>query len=330
MNAPPRNAVFEPTGRVAPLRIGLVNNMPDAALRATERQFRELLTAAAGILPFTLDLFTLPGVPRGEVMQRYLRETHASTDTIAAAGLDALIVTGSEPRASRLSDEPYWARLAELVDWAETGTIASVWSCLAAHAAVLHRDGIARQPLSRKCSGVFACAPAGPHELLANLPAGISVPHSRHNELDRVGLEAAGYDILTVSDQAGVDLFVRSGKSLSVFFQGHPEYDATALMREYRRDVARCLKGESGVMPPLPVGYFGADVDARLVSILDHATISGVTATIATLDDVLLKARLEAPWKTSAVGVYRNWLGFIAREKNVASMERPSGLVANR
>jgi homoserine O-succinyltransferase/O-acetyltransferase len=42
------------------LEIGLVNNMPDAALRSTERQFRTILTEAAGGAPFRLTLFFLP------------------------------------------------------------------------------------------------------------------------------------------------------------------------------------------------------------------------------------------------------------------------------
>jgi hypothetical protein len=33
----------------APLVIGLVNNMPDAALQTTEQQFTELLGAAGGL-----------------------------------------------------------------------------------------------------------------------------------------------------------------------------------------------------------------------------------------------------------------------------------------
>jgi homoserine O-succinyltransferase/O-acetyltransferase len=46
--------------------IGLVNNMPDAALDATERQFRALLEAAAAGIDVRLTLYTLPEVPRTE------------------------------------------------------------------------------------------------------------------------------------------------------------------------------------------------------------------------------------------------------------------------
>ena len=41
-----------------------------------------------------------------------------------------------------------------------------------------------------------------------------------------------------------------------VFIQGHPEYDARALTREYRRDVLRFLLGEQVGYPDLPFHYF--------------------------------------------------------------------------
>ena len=36
------------TGGAGPVTIGLVNNMPDTALKSTERQFRDLLASATG------------------------------------------------------------------------------------------------------------------------------------------------------------------------------------------------------------------------------------------------------------------------------------------
>src|SRR6185437_3300038 len=99
--------------------------------------------------------------------------------------------------------------------------------------AVLHRDGIERRPLAEKCFGVFECARAGGDALLADAPAHLRVPHSRHNGLDEAELSAAGYRILTRSATAGADIFARQERSLFLFFQGHPEYDATSLLREY-------------------------------------------------------------------------------------------------
>ena len=69
--------------------------------------------------------------------------------------LDALIITGAQPQADRLSNEPYWEELVEIIDWAKTNTASTILSCLAAHAGVLHLDGVERRPLPEKCTGVF-------------------------------------------------------------------------------------------------------------------------------------------------------------------------------
>ena len=51
---------------VEPVRIALVNNMPDSALEDTELQFCELLENAAGDIPVHLHLFSLPDLSRGD------------------------------------------------------------------------------------------------------------------------------------------------------------------------------------------------------------------------------------------------------------------------
>src|SRR6185312_7647528 len=46
------------------LTIGLINNMPDGALEATERQFLSLLNEASGSMPVRLLLFSFSGILR--------------------------------------------------------------------------------------------------------------------------------------------------------------------------------------------------------------------------------------------------------------------------
>jgi homoserine O-succinyltransferase len=128
-------------GRTA-LHIGLVNNMPDAMLRTTELQFARLLKDAAGPLDVRLRLFSLGSVPRGPEMHGRMAGFYDDAAFLEAANMDALIVTGFQSQAGDLRREPYWAQLADLIDWAQTGTISTLFSGLAAQAAVLHLDGI--------------------------------------------------------------------------------------------------------------------------------------------------------------------------------------------
>src|SRR5271168_4428459 len=137
------------------ITIGLVNNMPDAVVEATERQFVDLIRQAAPDAVVLLKLFAIPELPRSDAMRAELAERYRDISELWDTPLDGLIVTGAEPRAKNLKDEPYWDTLSAVVDWARDHTASTIWSCLAAHAAVLHTDGIVRQALTEKQFGVF-------------------------------------------------------------------------------------------------------------------------------------------------------------------------------
>jgi homoserine O-succinyltransferase len=252
--------------------IGLVNNMPDAALEATERQFHALLDAATEGIVVRLRLFGLPEVPRADAGRRHVT-SYSDIADLWDSRLDGLIVTGTEPGTPNLKDEPYWGSLAKLVDWAEDRTHSTVWSCLAAHAAVLHLDGIERRPLDDKRFGVFECSPVSDHPLTATVPSPVRMPHSRWNDIPEDTLRACGYRVILRSDVTGVDAFVRQRKSLVVFFQGHPEYEADALLLEYRRDVKRFLRRQRETYPPMPQGYFDPDTAAALAALRQRALV---------------------------------------------------------
>ena len=251
-----RSDIGRDASHADPIEIGLINNMPDAAIEATERQFIQLLDVAAGQAVVRLKLFSLPEVPRDEVIRHRLADRHADIGLLWDGPFDGLIVTGTEPRQPNLKEEPYWTALTKIVDWAEENTISTLWSCLAAHAAVLHMDGIERQPLAEKMSGIFECANIPRHPLMRGVARASRMPHSRWNDLRESDLVASNYDVLARSDAAGVDMFARQRRSLFVFFQGHPEYETGTLLREYRRDVGRYLRGERSNYPSMPQGYF--------------------------------------------------------------------------
>lgn len=295
--------------------IGLVNNMPDAALESTERQFVNLLTAASDDVLIRLKLYCLPDVPRSDAGWDYVRDNCFDIQTLWADRPDGLIVTGTEPRAPALSDEPYWKSLARLIDWAEANAISSVWSCLAAHAAVLHIDGIGRIPLEHKRFGLFECVRAADHPLTKGVPDRIQVAHSRWNELSLDTLAAGGYTILTRSVEAGVDTFVKQRKSLALFFQGHPEYDARALLREYRRDVGRYLRGDRETYPEMPRGYFDQRTAGELAAFRMRALSNRREELLAELPITAAEAGLTPICDSPAARIYGNWLLHLSAQK---------------
>ncbi len=297
----------------ARLDIGLVNLMPDAALKATERQFARLLAAASGPTDVRLHLFSLAEVPRGAAALASMDGRYGDLAALEGTRLDGLIVTGTEPLASSLTDEPYWTALTRVIDWAEQNTASTIFSCLAAHAAVLHLDGIARRRLTQKRSGLFACVRTSAGGLLAGAPTSMRVPHSRWNDLDEDDLRSHGYEILSRSAEVGIDVFTKQWASLFVFLQGHPEYDGDTLFREFRRDLRRFIDGERDDPPALPTDYFDDSTERRLTLFRDDALRSRDRADWGAFprEWTARPALLEA-WRETSDRFVGNWLSRLA------------------
>ncbi len=184
------------------ITIGLVNNMPDGALEATERQFLSMLNAASAGVEVRLQLYSLPGVPRSDQAARRVKAFYSSTESLRDTHLDGLIVTGREPLTPCLADEPYWASFTNVLEWAQENTYSAVWSCLAAHAAVLYSDGVNRIKSRSKHCGVFDCTRVENHALTGNTPSRFSLPHSRWNGLSEDVLTSRGYRVLSLFTDA--------------------------------------------------------------------------------------------------------------------------------
>jgi homoserine O-succinyltransferase/O-acetyltransferase len=297
------------------LNIGLINNMAEAAFKATERQFVSLLESASEDISIRLTLLTLPGNP-AESGGRHVGGNYSSVETLWNTRLDGLIVTGREPMTANLMDEPYWESFKEVLEWARENTHSTVWSCLAAHAAILHLDGIGRRKRDEKHFGIFDCASVFGHSLTADVSPRFQIPHSRWNGIAEESLAACGYCVLTRTADGEVDMFVKQETSLFVFFQGHPEYEADTLLREYRRDVGRYLRHEADIYPLMPRGYFDQGTEDALSTLREKAISLRSNELAASLAIALEKKLIENTWNATAVRIYRNWLEYICERKN--------------
>jgi homoserine O-succinyltransferase len=308
--------------------IGLVNNMPDAALQSTERQFRRLLFAASeSFVNVRLTFYAIPEIPRTDVGADRVTRLYSGIDELWDRSVDGLIVTGTEPRTPELKDEPYWGALTKLVDWAGENTDSTILSCLAAHAAVLYLDGIERRSLPNKRFGLFECRPAGAHELTSGA-SGTRVPHSRWNDIPEDELAPRGYRVLSRSKEAGADTFIKNqgSRSLFVFLQGHPEYEADTLLLEYRRDVKRFLAGERDVYPLTPQGYFDDQMVGALAELQRRAEADRREELIAEFPTEMALRSITNSWHLSAIHFYRNWIDYLRCRK----MRRLSYVVTTR
>ena len=308
------------------IRIGLINNMPDSALQSTEAQFGALLEGASRAQSVMVRLSSFPELPRGPEALAHIDRGYWPLDELLAEPLDALIVTGTEPRAARLTDEPYWHRFAQVLEWAEAHTHASIWSCLAAHAAVQSLDGIERQRMPEKRSGVYEHQTAQGHALLAGIPELLRMPHSRWNELSVESLRKTGYEMLSWSAASGADAFVRRRRTLMLFFQGHPEYEGATLLKEYRRDVTRFLNNQQPHYPTLPHGYLSPQAVGVLESFREEALAQRKPELMGRFPFAEIAAGLTNSWGEPAVAIYRNWLSYIASAKSAPRASEPVSL----
>jgi homoserine O-succinyltransferase/O-acetyltransferase len=294
------------------LEIALVNNMPDQALAATQAQFERLVRAGAQGREIHWRCYALPGLERSETARRFLARGHEDIEALYRRGADALIVTGCEPRAARLDHEPYWPQIQTLVDWARTHTFSTLWSCLAAHAASLCLAGVERRRMPKKISGVYSFQRLGGDWTGEKAGSALLAPHSRYNGLDRDELERNGFHIGSWSRETGVDMFWREEPSLFVFLQGHPEYNADTLLKEYRRDVLRYLSGVSADYPDQPAAYFSVATSQKLEALRRRVLSETENHAQEALAEILSAEECARPWVDDTARLYRAWLQTIA------------------
>jgi homoserine O-succinyltransferase len=293
------------------LRIGLVNLMPDAALVAAERQFARLLGARAP--GPELVLTTLAALPRGPQARDHIDRNYGRLADVRDRGLDGLIITGTNVTGEDLTGEPFWEPLLEAADWGLRHARATLLSCLATHVVLHGRFGQPRRRLAAKCWGVF------PHEVARDVPgpagalvrgldASVPVPHSRWNEVTAAQFAAAGLRVLVASPRAGVHLAAADDGRLTCL-QGHPEYDAISLLKEFKRDACLFAEGALATFPPYPAGYLPPLAQA----ILEDWRHRGLAAAAAgrpwpEFPEPAVAPLVPDPWRGAAEVVFRNWM----------------------
>jgi homoserine O-succinyltransferase/O-acetyltransferase len=293
----------------------LVNNMPDAAFCATERQFEGLLAAGSGSETVAVTRYAMAGVPRGERIGARIAADYRPFEDIFSDPPDLLVVTGSNPIESRIEDAPYWSDLHGLLKWSSENVHAMVLSCLSAHAALAVFDGVERTTLPAKCTGVFAQRFDPIHPLVAGFYGSVVLPHSRLNAVPAEAMAAAGYAVALQSEEVGWSVATKTvGQSEVVLVQCHPEYDPSSLVREYARDVRRYAGHEHDQQPCLPLDCVtGPDWD-RLRRL--HARIVGGQrdpALVAAFPFDEVCTRAPWPWRGAAQRLYANLFGTISK-----------------
>ncbi|MDQ0391410.1 homoserine O-succinyltransferase [Labrys monachus] len=239
---------------IRPLRIGLLNLMPDKV--RTETQFARLLGASPLQVELTLVKIT-SHVPR-HTSSDHIISFYRSWEDVRDERFDGFIITGAPVETMPFEGVTYWDELRRIFDWTQTHVHGCFNVCWGAQAAVHHFHGMAKHPLPRKMFGVHrhrVLEPASAY--LRGFSDDFSIPVSRWTEVRREEIPAAsGMKVLMDSDEAGLCLLHDPAhRSLHMF--NHVEYDTNSLADEYFRDLA------AGKPIGLPHGYFPQDDPGR-------------------------------------------------------------------
>jgi homoserine O-succinyltransferase len=292
------------------LRIGLLNLMPDAALQATERQFLRLINACGRSANLYVFPFAVEDGRRADIARAHIDAHYSDFAGLQAEGLDALIITGANPTHDDITKEPFWQPMLETIDWGRENATSVLCSCLATHAVLHHYHGRSRRELPQRQWGVYDHEILVPeHPLLAGLSAPVSAPHSHRFAVLREDMEAAGLTVLIDSKEAGVHLAVSSEPQRLVLFQGHPEYDAISLLKEYKREVQKFLTGNRPGYPSFPEHYFDKRAKRRLDDYQRRVTECDFEqATLPAFPEDELSGHYVDTWSRAGRMIYRNWL----------------------
>jgi homoserine O-succinyltransferase len=301
------------------LHIGFLNMMPDAALKATERQFIRLVGSCNRIAQFFVYPFSLRELDRSTETEAYIDRYYSRFEDLREEGLDALVITGANVANPALEQEAFWEPLIEIVGWAQDNATSILCSCLATHALLKHLHGIDRQPLPEKRWGVYSHrTTVQQHPLLREINTRFDAPHSRYNDISRTQLEAAGLTVLAESEQGGVHMAVSPDQFRIIYFQGHPEYDYNSLLKEYKRELFRYLQGELDEPPPYPEYYFSPEAVEMTDDYIDRARrCLRQGEPLPEFDERQFDNYLDNTWGDTAKAIINNWLGLVYQTTNL-------------
>ena len=306
------------TQDIRELHIGLLNMMPDAALKITERQFMRLVGNCNQIAQFYVHVFSLPGLRRSPETAAYIDQHYTTFEQVKQDGLDALIITGANVVNPSLDQEDFWRPLTEVIEWARQNVTSTLCSCLSTHALMKYFYQVDRVRRETKKWGVFEHRVIQPaHPLLREINTRFDVPHSRWNSITDEHFEQAGLTVLIQSFDGEVHMAVSPDQLRIVYFQGHPEYDTNSLLKEYRRDLMRYFEGKD-TQPPYPENYFpleAREIAERYMRRARLALEKGEALPRFPEDEIL--PCLDNTWGDTAKAIFNNWLGAVYQVTSV-------------
>jgi homoserine O-succinyltransferase/O-acetyltransferase len=232
---------------IRPLRIGLLNLMPDKI--KTETQFARLIGATP--LQVELSLIKMTNHRSKNTSEDHIIAFYKDWERVRTEKFDGLIITGAPVELLAFEAVTYWDELRRILDWTQNNVNSTFNICWGAQAALYHFHKVPKHPLPRKAFGIYRhkkLSPASPY--LRGFSDDFSMPVSRWTENLKSELpKGRGLEVLMESDEAGL-CFIADDPHRHLYMFNHIEYDTATLAEEFNRDVA------NGKQIAVPANYF--------------------------------------------------------------------------
>ena len=298
------------------LHIGFLNMMPDAAFLATERQFFRLTTSATNIVQIYIHPIKCPGIEHNPMITEHIDKYYRDFEKLKKEGLDAIIVTGANPKFTNLSDELYWKHATKIFNWAEKHVCSVFFSCLASHAVLQAQYGLKRTPLKEKLWGIYSHKVIDKkHPLVANINTRFDMPHSRANDIEQYRFIEKSLKVLVIGENSGVAIATSKDGFRQVFCQGHPEYDTASILKEYTREICRFINQERKDYPSMPESYITSKAEELILDFKNK--IYAKKTRIEDFPNEVLLGLLDNTWRDTAKAIFSNWLALVYRVTHI-------------
>lgn len=235
---------------IRPLEFLFLNLMPKKI--TTEIQYLRKLSNSP--IQINIELLRVDQHVSRNTPQKHLDTFYKNFDEVEDRYYDGMIITGAPLDQVDFDDVNYWERLERMIRWSAEHVTSTLFSCWAVAAALKVFYDLPLMYRKDKLSGIFWENSAHSTDpLIRGFDDRFLAPQSRFIDFPTSIIEEKT-DLQVLADSPRTGMFLGcSPDKRQIYVTGHPEYDASTLAEEYRRDL------NAGKNPNIPENYFPHD-----------------------------------------------------------------------
>jgi homoserine O-succinyltransferase/O-acetyltransferase len=229
------------------LRIGILNIMP----KAETYEFSLLHPLGKSVMQIEPVWIRLKTHSYTSSDREHLENVYLTFEqAIREKHLDGLILTGAPVEEIPFEEVSYWEEIKRILKYARNNIASTLGMCWGG-LALAKFLGVEKSQFKQKVFGVFETQNLNRnHRVTGDMDDIFWCPHSSHsginNEILELERDKGKINLLAYSEEAGYIIFESTDRRF-IMHLGHPEYEPSKLIEEYRRDQKI---GRSDVEPP--------------------------------------------------------------------------------